>query len=70
MLYDCGALIRVQGYLFFHLLLELKSDPFSVLDAHLNNLQCVPEQTSLDSFINGCIRTEGRCVIDLKHPGL
>ena len=70
MLHHCRTLVNVLRDLLLHLLLHLVCDAFAVFDAHLDDLECVAEQATLDSLINLCVGAERWSVVNFKHPGL
>ena len=50
-------------------MLHLVCYSLAVLDAHLDDFECVAEQASLDSLIDLCIGAKRGSVVDFEHPG-
>ena len=41
-----------------------------MFNTHLNNLERILKETSLDSFVHGCVCSKRRGVVYFKHPRL
>ena len=53
-----------------HFLFELPSDSLAVFHTHLNNLESISYEASLDLLIDSSICIERRSMVYFKHPWL
>ena len=68
MFHCCWPLVGVLLDVQLHFLLELPGDSLAVLHAHLDNLECVPKESTLDLLINDSIRRERWSMVYFEHP--
>ena len=70
MLQRCWSLVGVLLHMQLHFLFELPSNSLAVFHTHLNNLESISYEASLDLLIDSSICIERRSMVYFKHPWL